>query len=328
MYRKTASLLRCPGCASSLDLRSHETGDWIEDGALECPQCQAAVPVTRGIPRFVPYANYAANFGRQWNLFRRTQLDSHSGVPISRDRFIRYTGHSEDKLRGALVLDAGCGAGRFAEIALSMGARVIAIDYSSAIDAARANLHGTGDIDFIQADINRLPFAPGSFPNTYCLGVLQHTPDPEASFAALARIVAPGGHLAVDVYPAGWKNLFFAKYWIRPIVKRWTPERSLGVVQRWFPTLFAISDFVRRIPLVGHYLRYLVPVANYRGVYPLSAEQHREWALLDTFDMWAPAFDQPQTLDTLGDWFVAAGFPNAEIFHAGFNVGRGIKAPA
>src|SRR5690606_5876417 len=128
--------------------------------------------------------------------------------------FVNYTGWGEGDLRGKLVLDAGCGAGRFAAVALSFGARVVAIDYSIAVDAARENLKGRGDIDFIQADINALPFAPGTFERVYCLGVIQHTPDPAASFDALAALVAPGGRLAVDVYPALWRNVFFAKYWI------------------------------------------------------------------------------------------------------------------
>jgi SAM-dependent methyltransferase len=226
---------------------------------------------------------------------------------------------------GRLVLDAGCGAGRFAEIALALGGRVIAVDYSSAIDAARANLKDKGEIDFIQADINALPFARGAFPLAYCLGVIQHTPEPAASFRKLAKVLAPGGRLALDVYPAGWKNIFFAKYWIRPVTRRMSAEHSYRLVEKIFPALYACSRVVARIPLFGHYLRYLLPVVNYNGVYPLDTRQQREWALLDTFDMWAPAYDQPQTMAALRGWFEEAGFENIETFHAGFFVGRGTK---
>jgi hypothetical protein len=47
--------------------------------------------------------------------------------------------------------------------------------------------------------------------------------------------------------------------------------------------------------------------------------------LLDTFDMWAPAYDRPQTLATVRAWFRQAGFTRVEAFHAGFFVGRGAK---
>lgn len=327
MHRMTLDLFRCPKCQEPLALTGDEASVEIEEGTLVCGSCGMKYPIKNGIPRFVPEENYADNFGVQWNLFRKTQLDSHSGQSISRDRFLRYTGWTREDLEGALVLDAGCGAGRFAEVALSLGARVIAIDYSDAVEAARDNLKDLGDIDFIQADITALPFVPGTFEFVYCLGVIQHTPDPALTFRKLAEAVAPRGKLAVDVYPAGWKNLFFAKYWIRPMTRRLRPETAYRLVEKIFPLLYPLSRAISRIPVAGHYLRYLIPVANYRGVYPLDKDQLREWALLDTFDMWSPAFDQPQRLETMRAWFEQAGFSEVEAFHSGFFVGRGRKAP-
>lgn len=320
-------LLRCPTCTARLDLTAtdREASDRISTGALSCTGCAATYPIIRGIPRFVPEQGYADNFGMQWNMYRRTQLDSHTGRPISADRFRTFTGWTTDEMQGDLVLDVGCGAGRFAEIAVATGAHVVAVDYSNAIDAARENLDGSGDIDFIQADATALPFAPAVFDRVYCLGVIQHTPEPARTFAALAAQVKPGGRLAIDVYPSNWKNIFFAKYWIRPITKRMTVARGHRVAKALFPLLYPVSQIVSRIPVAGHYLKYLIPVSNYEGVYPLSREQLREWALLDTFDMWAPAYDQPQTIPTIRCWFERAGFVAAEVFHRGFYVGRGIK---
>jgi 2-polyprenyl-3-methyl-5-hydroxy-6-metoxy-1,4-benzoquinol methylase len=54
----------------------------------------------------------------QWNRFSKTQLDSHSGHPISAKRFWEATQWQTRGSRRKLVLDVGCGAGRFAEIAL------------------------------------------------------------------------------------------------------------------------------------------------------------------------------------------------------------------
>ncbi|MDR4473462.1 MAG: hypothetical protein MRJ92_12735 [Nitrospira sp.] len=65
------------------------------------------------VPRFVPDSGYSENFGEQWNRFRRTQLDKFNGTraPLQ-ERFYSGTGWSPDELKGARVLEAGCGAGR------------------------------------------------------------------------------------------------------------------------------------------------------------------------------------------------------------------------
>ena len=136
--------LRCPTCRSDLvlvDAESH--GEEIETGRLFCQSCQRQYPIRNAIPRFVE-DGYAVSFGYQWNRFRQSQLDSYSGLSISRDRFLRQTGWDRAMLQGSEVLDVGCGAGRFAEVALSLGAEVVAVDASSAIDACWQNLRTHG----------------------------------------------------------------------------------------------------------------------------------------------------------------------------------------
>ena len=77
------------------------------------------------------------------------------------------------------------------------------------------------------------------------------------------------------------------------------------------------------IPVVGLGLKRLAPVANYDGILPLSESQHLEWSLLDTFDMLAPAYDQPQTPETVRRWLESAGLEQIEVLLAGHLVGRG-----
>src|SRR5207244_9916564 len=139
--------------------------------------CGASYAIVGFVPRFVPAENYAGNFGFQWNRFSKTQLDSNTGVPISRQRLFGSSGWAPEDLAGKLVLDVGCGAGRFTEAALSAGARVVSIDYSSAVDACYNNFAPNPRLNVMQADIYALPFRPAQFDFIYCLGVLQHTPD-------------------------------------------------------------------------------------------------------------------------------------------------------
>jgi hypothetical protein len=91
--------------------------------------------------------------------------------------------------------------------------------------------------------------------------------------------------------------------------------------------LLPMSQALGAIPAVGRFLKRMIPVANYAGVYPLSAQQMKEWALLDTFDMLAPEYDKPQPPGRVRGWLEAAGLAGVEVFREGHLVGRGSKLP-
>jgi SAM-dependent methyltransferase len=319
-------LLRCPSSGQRLKLEGSSGGlTEIDDGWLVSEDGMQRYPVLKGVPRFVPQSNYADNFGMQWNHFRQTQLDSYSGHPISTDRFWQATGWKPEQLQGQWVLDAGCGAGRFAEVALLAGAKVVALDYSSAVDACFANLKHHPNLHVVQGDIYRLPVAPGSFPFVYSLGVLQHTPDVAKAFAALPPMVSPGGRLCTDFYWKRLRTMLHAKYLFRPLTKRLDQSELFNMLQRWVPTLLAISQALGRVPLIGRGLKRVVPVADYTGRFPLSDQQLKEWALLDTFDMLAPTYDNPQSAETIRRWYEQAGLVEIEVGHWSLLVGRGTK---
>lgn len=316
-------ILRCPTCGGRLSVSVETTGE-ILDTTLGCAACGSAWPVVGGIPRFVPPENYAGNFGFQWNRFRKTQLDSHTGLPLSRERFLFSTGWTESDLAGRRVLDVGCGAGRFAEVARAMGAEVTALDYSSAVEAAAANL-GAERTHFVQGDIYALPFEPATFDLVYCLGVLQHTPDVRKAFFSLLPVLKPGGRIAVDIYPWFLRNALWPKYWLRPITKRVPQDRLFPFVEGLVAALLPVSRVIARIPLVGRKLRYAIPVANHEPDWPLTPEQVHEWAILNTYDMLAPAHDHPQKARKLESWFEEAGFEEVRVFRAGHLIGQGRK---
>lgn len=319
--------LRCPSSQQRLRLEEAQPGsDGIDSGWLVSEDGKHRYRIRQGIPRFVPEANYAENFGLQWNHFSRTQLDSHSGHPISSTRFWKATGWSADALRDRWVLDVGCGAGRFAEVALTAGAHVVALDYSSAVEACFNNLEHHPNLHVVQGDIYALPFAPESFSFVYSLGVLQHTPDVARAVASLPPMVAAGGHLCVDYYEKSMKSRLLPKYWLRPVTKRLPKPALFASLERMVPALLQVSRTFGRIPLAGGLLQRLVPVANYDGILPLDETQLREWALLDTFDWLAPAYDQPQTAATARTWFEQAGLSHIEILKAGHLVARGMKS--
>jgi SAM-dependent methyltransferase len=326
MNEDLLGILRCPTSGQRLCLEEPKHRDArIYSGWLVSEDGRRRYPIKNYIPRFVPESNYADNFGLQWNRFRKTQLDSYSGHPISADRFWKATGWKHRDLTGQWVLDAGCGAGRFAEIALLAGAQIVALDYSSAVDACYANLNHHNNMHVVQGDIYAPPLPKAFFPFVYSLGVLQHTPDVASAFAALPPFLAEGGRLCVDFYDKSWKSALLPKYWLRPFTKRMEKDRLFHQVQRMIPVLLPLSQTIGRIPAVGAMMKRLLPVADYSGILPLNDQQLREWALLDTFDWLSPEYDQPQTATTVQRWFEQAGLNDIEVVKSGHLVGRGIR---
>jgi len=141
----------------------------IKEGTLIEPSTNAIILIRNFIPRFVKSDSYNACFGMEWNLFRRTQFDRFNGTTISAKRFYAVTGWSPDELRGQRILEVGCGAGRFSQVMLDAGAEVWSFDYSSAVDACRANNGPHPKHSIFQADIYSPPFKADYFEKSFAL---------------------------------------------------------------------------------------------------------------------------------------------------------------
>jgi 2-polyprenyl-3-methyl-5-hydroxy-6-metoxy-1,4-benzoquinol methylase len=240
-----------------------------------------------GIPRFVGAGTYADHFGAQWQRFRLTQLDSYTGFNFSRERLRRCLGSAiPDAVAGRRVLECGCGAGRFTEILLAGGATVTSIDLSAAVESNAVTFPPSACHRIAQADILSLPFREQSFDLVLCLGVVQHTPNPERTIAALYDQVAPGGTLVIDhhTFSIGWytKTAPLFRQWL----KRLHPVAAFAVTDRLVNALLPLHKRVARIPILRSVVARISPVLSYYVAYPqLSDALHREWALLDTHDV-------------------------------------------
>src|SRR5262249_44492865 len=203
MKERLTELLVCPSCKGNLALTtSHRLRAEVNEGALHCEACQAEFPIRDGVPRFVGSGSYATSFGFQWSRFRTVQMDLPRGGDGSERELMAKTGFSADELKGQLVLDAGVGAGRYAEVVSRWGAEVVGVDLTAAVDAAYQNVGTRSGIHLVQADIFALPFRDDTFDVVYSIGVLHHTPSPPDAFRCVSRTVRKGGTMAVYIYPA------------------------------------------------------------------------------------------------------------------------------
>jgi SAM-dependent methyltransferase len=281
MNHDLLQFVRCPRCRGG---RLDAAGD--PPNELTCAGCGATVPIVDGVPRLAGQAeSYAASFGRQWNRYDVARPDEDEAT------FRVKTGISANDLAGRLVLDAGCGGGRYARLLGSHGARVIAVDLSSAVAKATALCTALPNVLILQADLLELPLADGDFDLVYSIGVLHHTPDPRRAFHQIARRVKSGGTLAVWLYrrntaPQEWLNSG-----LRAVTTR-LPARILEPV-------CAGLGAVGSIPVLN---RTLNKIANFSS--------HPDWTLrvCDNFDWYAPRYQSHHSLAELRDWFAEEGF--------------------
>jgi SAM-dependent methyltransferase len=323
MQIRLLEVLACPECGANFKLANAVTDGEGEvvSGNLECSQGGHRFLVEDAIPRFVSRDNYAASFGYQWNRFKSEQIDSINGTGLSATRFYSETGWTRDWLKGSRILDAGCGAGRFLDVAAAGEAEVFALDISSAIDAARANLGNRKNVHFVQASIFQPPFKTGAFDGCYCIGVLQHTPDPQQALRTLPRFLRPGGRIAVTVYERKPWTKLYSKYLLRTLTRRMDKRRLLSAIKGVMPALFPVTNVLFRLPLAGRFFMFAIPVANYVHETTLTPQQRYDWAILDTFDMLSPQYDQPLTQGEIEAALSAAGVVNLKrLNNVGLNV--------
>jgi SAM-dependent methyltransferase len=310
MKPRLRELLVCPRCKGDLILRADTTkGDEVSTGLLGCRPCGADYPIRGGIPRFVGDDAYAESFGEEWHRFRTVQLDSANGMRQSEEGFTLKTGLGPDDVRGRLVLDAGVGAGRYAEVMARWGGEVVGLDLTRAVDAAAENLRDVSTAHLVQADIFALPFPDETFDLAYSIGVLHHTPDTAGAFRCVAATVKKGGQLAVYVYFAGG----LARY-VSDALRVVTTRLPRQIV--YYASAVAIPlNVLHQLPFVGRVSQTLLPT----NIHP-----NWRWRWLDTFDWYTPKYQWKHRYPEVIRWFREAGFSDLYVADEPICV-RGLK---
>jgi SAM-dependent methyltransferase len=291
-------LLNCPKCGSRFQMSEvvEEQGE-IGSGALQCTQGHE-FPIVGGVPRFVESELYVQNFGFEWNIHARTQLDSATSDESERT-FRAKTGFTPEELRGKIVLDVGCGMGRFSEVAARWGATVVGIDLSRAVDAAQRNIGARKNVNIAQANVFELPFGEGTFDYIFSIGVLHHTPNTKAAFDALPKLLRKNGKVAIWLY----SNYDEIRWRFSDLYRRLTPR---------LPKRFMYSISYAAVPL---YYVYKIPVLGLfiRWVLPASSHPKASWRVLDTFDWYSPRYQWKHVYEEVFPWFEEQGLTDIRV---------------
>lgn len=224
---QVVALLRCPVCADPIELLNPgaldavlgHTGNVcpeiypVIDGVPRLLTSEARGALMRSHPRLATDARFAhwigrtrqtpadlrlvERFDREWQRFSDMAPDERARLFSSYFDLV-----PEETLRSAaVVLDAGCGSGRWAAEVARRGPMVLALDLGQSVEVTRRNTPAER-ITVVQADVRHIPLAPASVDLAYSLGVLHHVEETDAALARIAAAVRPGGLVLIYVYYA------------------------------------------------------------------------------------------------------------------------------
>ena len=198
------SILACPVCGGDLKfavLEAYPRHDAeIEDAVLACKLCAREYPVTGGVPRLRPPSPVARATAKTREAFGWEWLRYPGSLPGDKETFLEETLLAPHEFEGKLVLDAGCGMGRYSAVALSLGAEVVAVDMSESLIRVAELAKNQPKLHPVEADLLHPPFKKGIFDVAYSQGVLHHTADTHAAFKAVSALIKPRGLLSVWLY--------------------------------------------------------------------------------------------------------------------------------
>lgn len=310
-------LLACPACAGDLSLGAEETVDGeVENGRIRCHGCGEEFPVRRGIPRFgrQPTRREARvtveRFGYQWRQFRDC-------FPQYRAAFLDWMAPlGETDFRDRVILDAGCGMGRFTEVAASLGAStVVGVDLSESVEVAQEMARRRPNVHILQADLLSLPFRR-MFDLVFAIGVLHHLPDGEEGLVGLVRHVRPGGLVHAWVY--GREGNEWLLRWVDP-VRRGLTSRLPPPVLRFLAWTIAVPLHVA-LPLYRSGLGPRLPYGPYLAWLGRFPFRHTQQVI---FDHLSAPIARYYSREEFCAWFERAGLVDVVVTSRNANSWRG-----
>lgn len=323
-------ILRCPSCGAGVTLepRITDSDGHVMEGALSCTQCGERYAIQRGVPRMMPAAlardvsHTVEAFGWQWQQAQRMLKDPRFSAP---EVFLDFISPVQPTwFSDKIVLDAGCGLGRFTIASAGFGARlVVGIDLSASVDLVFEQTRHLRNVVIVQADILQLPLAR-AIDYGFSVAVLHHTSDPRGAFLHLASKVVPGGSVSAWVY--GRENNGWIIYGVDPIRK---------LTSRLPRRLLLAASYALAIPLTMAVRGIYGPASRYPALARLRRRlfYYDYLAFLDQFDFATialivfdhavPAIARYIPREEFVEWFKAAGLVDITITMRQQNSWRG-----
>lgn len=324
----------------------------IEEGILICKDCKKWFPIIGSIPRMIPrvideYPDFLKkykeklpdeliskeyleefeklkkktkeSFGFQWTHYK------HIDEGIEKLVFLEKTGIEPSFLKDKLVLDAGCGYGRYTYVAKKFGAReIVSFDLSKAVESAFENTMTFPNVHIVQTDIFHLPFRKEIFDFIFSLGVLHHTYSPKEAFMKLIPLLKNMGSILIWVYRRRQPVRMILNHIIRAVTTK-MPHKLLWAIC-WIAKplggfLLMLSQ-TKCVPITYKGQRIYKQVSKYPLIHKIlfgkifffisdKSIGDERWG--DTFDWWSPQYEHFHTMEEVINWFKEANLKDITI---------------
>lgn len=356
MRRALLEYLCCPRCRCGFELVVlDEKDDRVDEGLLRCKNERHLYPIVRSVPRILATAfqqeidfsirhrelisndgakdslpDFARltektkkSFGRQWTRYQVQRPEEDAAY------FRSKTGRDASSLRGKVVLDAGCGSGRYTAIAGEENAIVIGVDFSSAVDMAASMTSHLSNVHIIQANIFELPLIPSTFDFVFSIGVLHHTPNTKGALSALAPLLSATGEIAVWLYPRWPAPVELYNRLLRAV----TTRLSLDMLHQLAVMLEPLGHLKFRLLTADRVWKRALGQVLRGFTIGVSCHPDREIRICDTFDWFSPPYQWHHTDEEVELWLREFGLVDITNLSVGqsqyqYNYGNGVNFSA
>jgi SAM-dependent methyltransferase len=266
------------------------------EGLLTCLCCNKTYPIHKGVPRFVESDKYVDTFSFQRRVLRK-HWDYYANEQSAERLLPDLTPIPIERFRKGVLLDAGCGYGRWVRFFSDRGVRVVGVDLSTdSIELCASEYLTRHNVALIQADIQNLPFPLDHFDNIFSFGVLHHTPDPKVSLSHLVKYLSPGGNISIYVYPESKMTDIYRK------------------MTRTLPMWLLYSLLIFHNYAIVSWMRYLWPIRVIYNRFIPSSDYKEAWhRVLSDFDSYSPKYAHRNIYPTVYNWFRELGMADIHL---------------
>lgn len=283
MKRRLLKFIECNKCHGPFSIRVLKKDKEIKEGSLICKKCNISYPIINYIPRFVSSkeddfeklkTDTIKYFGHEWVHFDRHGFDDEVyNKEYEKQIFHEKTLLGSKEVKNKLVLDAGCGNGRYTYQSLKCGAEVVGFDIGPGVESAYKNTKQFSKAHIIQADIFNLPFKNELFDYAFSIGVIHHTGDAKKAFKSIIDTVKFTGTVTITCYHksnvlwefndrlirkftvnASINNLMTLSKFLAKTCKFCGPyvEKPVNLLFRWEPNVSIMYDWYSA-PIATHH---------------------------------------------------------------------------